>query len=99
MNKKCAVALAQLWNRHTQYTEIGALDCYKSGEGHALITKSAAKLIVEKQKKILCMIQYILAFSEAEIVDVYQNMKNNKDLRLRKRSLKVFVNSENHSKS
>ena len=45
------------------------------------------------------MIQYILALSEAEIVGVYQNMKNNKDLRLRKRSLKVVVNSENHSKS
>ena len=40
------------------------------------------------------MIQYILAFSEAEIVGVYQNMKNNKDLRRRKRSLKVVVNSE-----
>ena len=45
------------------------------------------------------MIQYILAFSEAEIVGVYQNMKNNKDLRFRKRSLKVAVNSENHLKS
>ena len=45
------------------------------------------------------MIQYILAFSEAKTVGVYQHMKNNKDLRLRKRSLKVVVNSENHSKS
>ena len=45
------------------------------------------------------MIQYILALSVAEIVGVYQNMKNNKDLRLRKRSLKVVVNSENYSKS
>ena len=70
-------------------------------KGHALITKSEAiyELIVEKQKKILYMIQYILALSEAEIVGVYQNMKKYKDLRLRKRSLKVVANSENHSKS
>ena len=42
------------------------------------------------------MIRYILAFSEAEIVGVHQNMKSNQDLRLRKKSLKAVAKFENH---